>query len=186
MRRVMIVGQPGAGKSTLAARIGAITGLPVVHIDHIHWRPGWQERPRAEKTAMCRAVHAQERWVFEGGHSVTWPERLARCDTVIWLDIPVCVRLWRVLVRSWRYRGRSHPDLPTGCPEQFDPSFLRYIWATRKTARARLAALLSGVPDGTRAFFLRGDGDVQDLLRVLEGEASDRVRSGDPARPASP
>ena len=48
MRRVMIVGQPGAGKSTLAREIGAITHLPVVHIDLIHWRAGWVERTGAE------------------------------------------------------------------------------------------------------------------------------------------
>lgn len=41
MRRVMIVGHPGSGKSTLARAMGERTGLPVVHIDQIHWRPGW-------------------------------------------------------------------------------------------------------------------------------------------------
>ena len=45
MKRVMIVGQPGAGKSTIARQIGQRTGLPVVHIDKIHWMPGWVERP---------------------------------------------------------------------------------------------------------------------------------------------
>lgn len=67
MRRVMIIGQPGAGKSTLARQIGALTGLPVVHIDHIHWTSGWVERPREEKTRLCGEVHARKSWIFEGG-----------------------------------------------------------------------------------------------------------------------
>jgi adenylate kinase family enzyme len=40
MQRIMIIGRPGSGKSTLARELGRITGLPLVHIDHIHWEPG--------------------------------------------------------------------------------------------------------------------------------------------------
>ena len=60
MQRVMIIGQPGAGKSTLARQVGDRLGLPVVHIDHIHWQAGWVERSRADKTRMCLAVEAGE------------------------------------------------------------------------------------------------------------------------------
>lgn len=83
MQRIMITGQPGSGKSTLARAIGEITRLPVVHIDTIHYRPGWVERSKAEKTVLCLEVEAGERWVFEGGHSATWENRRARADLVI-------------------------------------------------------------------------------------------------------
>ena len=58
MQRVMVIGQPGSGKSTFARSLGAATGLPVHHMDHIHWMSGWQERPRAEKLRMVREVEA--------------------------------------------------------------------------------------------------------------------------------
>ncbi|MGB3409246.1 MAG: AAA family ATPase, partial [Jannaschia sp.] len=73
MRRVMIIGQPGSGKSTFARAMGELTFLPVHHIDRIHWKPGWIERSRAEKTRLCEEVHSQDAWIFEGGHSATWP-----------------------------------------------------------------------------------------------------------------
>lgn len=149
MRRVMIIGAPGSGKSLLARQLGTRTGLPVHHIDRIHWMPGWVERERAEKTRLCREVHALDRWIFEGGHSVTWPERLARADTLIWLDVPVVLRQWRVIRRAFRHHGQARPDLPDGCPERFDAGtldFYRYIWRSRREARARMQAAFAGAP----------------------------------------
>lgn len=146
MKRVMIVGQPGAGKSTFARALGERTGLPVVHIDLIHWTPGWVERSRAEKTKLCREVHARNEWIFEGGHSATWPERLQRCDTLIWLDFPLWLRTWRVFRRTLKDYGQSRIDLPDNCPEQFDLAFYQFIWRTRRRSRENMLSLFNNAP----------------------------------------
>ena len=164
MRRIMIVGQPGSGKSTLARALGARTGLPVVHIDHIHWQPGWVERPRPEKTRLCQEVEAREDWIFEGGHSETWSNRLARADALIWLDLPVGLRLRRVIWRTVKWHGRTRPDLPEGCPEGFHREtlpFWRFVWRTRNTARARIAHLYEAASPSTARWHLRTVGEVR-------------------------
>ncbi len=163
----MIVGQPGSGKSTLARRIGDLTGLPVVHIDQIHWTPGWVERTRDEKTRLCREAHAREAWVFEGGHSQTWPERLDRCDTLIWLDFPFHVRMARVLRRSLRHRGRTRPDMPEGCPERISWSFYRWIWDTRRSGRLQIEGLVSAAPSDKAVLVFRRVAQVKAFLRDL-------------------
>ena len=89
MQKVLIIGCSGSGKSTLARMLSERTGLPLVHLDQHYWQPGWVERSRTEKDRLTREVHARERWIFEGGHSRTWPERMARADTLIWLDVPL-------------------------------------------------------------------------------------------------
>lgn len=141
MQRVMIIGQPGSGKSTLARIMGEITHLPVVHIDLIHWKSGWVERSGAEKDALIAEAIARERWIFEGGRSSTWDARLARADTLIWLDLPIGLRLRRVLWRTVKYFGRTRPDLPPGCPERFSFEFLGWIWRTRHTMHQRSQTL---------------------------------------------
>ncbi len=167
MKRVMIIGQPGAGKSTLARALGTRTGLPVIHIDLIHWKPGWVERTRAEKTKLCLEVHARDTWIFEGGHSSTWPDRLNRCDTLIWLDIPLPIRLWRVFKRTLKDYGKSRPDLPENCPEQFDPEFYRFIWRTRNRSRQKMRALFETTPPSKQKFHLKTKSDVSIFLANL-------------------
>lgn len=171
MRRVMIVGQPGSGKSTLARALGERTGLPVIHIDHIHWQAGWVERPREEKTRLCREAEAREAWIFEGGHSTTWPTRLARADLLVWLDRPVGLRLRRVVVRCVRHLGRTRPDLPEGCSETLRtmPEFLRFIWQTRNAARERLEWLATGA--SCPVVRLRSDRAVAEFLASLPGRS---------------
>ena len=166
MRRVMIVGQPGAGKSTFARALGERTGLPVVHIDKIHWQAGWVERSREEKTRLCHEIEAQDRWIFEGGHSATWDNRLARADLLIWLDLPAPLRLWRVLRRTLTGLGRIRADLPEGCPERLDrlPEFLRFIWATRRTSRVRIADHVAAAPRTCRVVHLRSSREVREFL----------------------
>ncbi|MFS4438386.1 AAA family ATPase [Paracoccaceae bacterium GXU_MW_L88] len=164
MQRVMIIGQPGSGKSTLARALGDITMLPVYHMDHIHWMPGWTERPREEKTLLCAEVHAQPQWIFEGGHSATWRERVRRADTLIWLDFPVTMRMWRVFWRTVRSYGRSRPDLPENCPERFDREFWHWIWTTRERQRDRMARFFASAPEEKARHHLTSQRKVETYL----------------------
>ncbi|PRY93045.1 adenylate kinase family enzyme [Hasllibacter halocynthiae] len=158
LRRVMVVGGPCAGKSTFARALGARTGLPVVHMDRIHWQLGWTERPLAEKLPMIRAEEAKPRWIIEGGLSATYAERAARADLVVFLDLPVGRRLWRMgrRIAAARLTGAERPDVPEDCPERPDLEFVRYTLRTAGLHRQRHLALIAGLPAG-KGVVLRGD-----------------------------
>lgn len=141
MQRIMIIGQPGSGKSTLARNLGSITGLPVYHMDQIHWMPGWVERPVEDRFAMVQEIYAKDAWIFEGGFSRTWNQRLDRADILIWLDTDWPTRSWRVMMRTLRDYGRTRADLPENCPEQFSLEFYKWIWDTRHTGRTNMRKL---------------------------------------------
>ena len=144
MQRLLVIGSPGAGKSTLARALAARTGLPLVHLDQLHWLPGWTERNRDESRAELAGVLAQDRWIIDGNYGSILAMRLARADTVVWLDYPTHLCFWRVLKRWWRYRGTNRPDMTEGCPERLDPEFLWYVLTFRSAWQGRNAALLDG------------------------------------------
>ncbi|PIB52990.1 AAA family ATPase [Pseudomonas sp. 2995-1] len=178
MQRVMIVGQPGSGKSTLARELGQRTGLPVVHIDTIHWQPGWIERSRDEKTQLCLEVEARDCWIFEGGHSATWENRMARADLLIWIDRSATLRFLRVLRRTLLQRGQSRPDLPENCPELLAnlPEFFRFMWRTKKTARAKMQQLVATAPSTCRVVYLRSNREARMFIASIETSAGQGPR----------
>src|SRR6202035_4723235 len=88
MKRVVIIGRGASGKSTLARRLGEITGLPVIELDKIFWRPGLIATPRDEWAAAQALLVAPDGWIIEGdlGQYDAVETRLRAADTVIFLD----------------------------------------------------------------------------------------------------
>ena len=175
MRRIMIVGGPGSGKSTLARKLGDRLNLPVFHMDQIHWQENWIERPLTEKLPLALAVEARQSWIFEGGMSDTYENRAARAEVLIWLDMPVGLRLWRVIKRLFRYLGKAEgrPDLPKGCVERIHPKtwdFYRYIWTSRHSSRAKIAQLLKNVRGDLHVVHLCSPREVRCWLASLTDE----------------
>jgi adenylate kinase family enzyme len=107
-RRIIVIGNTSAGKSTLAAEIARRLDVPFVELDALFWEPNWVESENDVFRARVAEAIAGEAWVIAGNYTsrtqdLTWP----RADTVIYLDYPLHLVLRRVLTRSWR-RWRSH------------------------------------------------------------------------------
>ena len=142
----MIVGAPGSGKSTMAIALGTITGLPVFHMDHIHYKAGWIEREPDEKRRRANEIEAKARWIFDGALSSTYTNRCARADTVIWLDLPLTLRIGRILRRGVRYRGQTRPDMAPNCPEPLGLELAVYAVRTRHSGREKIAQAIADAP----------------------------------------
>jgi adenylate kinase family enzyme len=172
MERVVIIGCAGTGKSTLARRLGARTGLPVVHLDALFWEPGWRESdPTAFRQRVIEAL-VGGRWITDGIYnSKTFDLRLPQADLIIWIDQPLGLRLWRVIWRAVRYRGQTRPDLAPDCPERIDLEFLKYIWNFDRKNRPRLEAAIARLAPAAPLVRLRGDGEI---TRFLEGISARR------------
>ena len=152
MRRVLVLGCPGAGKSTLARSLGEALSLPVVHLDKLWWKSGWINRTEGEFDALLDAVLLGEEWVIDGNYLRTLPRRLERCDAVVLLDYPRRVCLLRALRRILTWRRRTRPDMAADCPERLDGEFVRWIWEFHRTQRPQVLELLDGWTGELRVF----------------------------------
>lgn len=166
LRRIAILGGGGAGKSTLARRLGEALGLPVIHLDRLAFGPGWTWLGGQVLHERLAPLVAGEAWIVEGTYPEASALTLPAADLVIWLDQPV----WRRLIRSRRktlaHRGRPRADRPDGCEEGFG---WRYAWMVLSFGAwsGRLEARLSALA-GRPIMRLRGDADIARLVAALE------------------
>jgi adenylate kinase family enzyme len=147
MRRIAVIGSPGSGKSTVSGQLGNITGIEVVHLDKIFWKPGWVQTPRTEWVLLQQRLVAKDSWIIDGHYGSTINIRLQAADTIIWLDMPTSICLFRAIVRMIRYRGQVRSDMGSGCPERIDLEFVRFIWRFSRQERPRIACLLDAAHD---------------------------------------
>lgn len=167
MKKILVIGSGGSGKSTFATRLGELLGIKVIHLDQLHWLPGWVEPSKSDWAAKVETLINGDAWVMDGNYSGTLERRLAACDTVVFLDLPPLVCLWRVLKRLARYRNRSRPDMAEGCRERFDLKFLLWVWSYRRTTRPKIVKLLNQY-EGKNVVWLRSAAEVNRYLQTQE------------------
>jgi len=168
MQRVLVIGPGGAGKTTFARGLAERTGLPLIHLDTLYWHAGWTPTPNDVWDRTIEQLIAHDTWIMDGNYGRTLSTRLAACDTVIFLDTSRLLSLWRVLQRRVRYRGRSRPDLPAGCPEILTWEFVAWIWTYKTRRRPGILPQLAALPSGTQAIVLRSAREAGEFLDGLE------------------
>lgn len=100
IKRIMIIGGPGSGKSWLAQHLGPQHDLPVYAVDDAVWDRYGVLRAPDDIDEQVRQLAKQEKWIIEGGNSRTYTDRVRRADTIIRLAPPKWLRLYRVLRRD--------------------------------------------------------------------------------------
>jgi len=144
MKRVLIIGSPGAGKSTFARALADRTGLPLTHLDAEYWQPGWVAPGPGDWSKKLDELTAPERWIIDGNYGGSMEMRLARADTVIFLDYHPLRCLWRLMKRVTLLNGRVREDSAPGCPERFDPALFAFVATFRRQKRARIMERIRG------------------------------------------
>lgn len=167
MKKVIIIGAPGAGKSTLARVLQNTTKLPLIHLDLLFWKPGWVETPKVAWVALQQEIVQGEEWIIDGTYLSTVDIRLGAANVVIFLDMARTLCIWRVIKRHILYWRRSRPDLAKGCPEKITWNYLNKVWNFSVNDREILIKKLYNLSDEKQIIWLTSSSEVSALIKEL-------------------
>lgn len=175
--RILVLGSPGSGKSTLSRQLGEVLDLPVVHLDRLHWKPGWVESDPADFDQRLGAEIAKDCWIIDGGYSRTLDLRLPRATLILFLDFPRLRCVWNAFRRGWHYRGKTRPDMGVDCPERIDFEFLKFVWDYPERSRPRYLSVLAAHADRIPIVRLHSHAEVDRFLERVRTETLSGVVS---------
>ncbi|MCP3028520.1 DNA topology modulation protein [Halobacillus sp. A5] len=164
MKRVVIIGSGGAGKSTLARKLSKLIDVEVFHLDSYMWRPGWELVSREEQASIQSELVQQKEWICDGNYGATMDIRLREADTIIFLDMPRILCLYRAVKRVVTYWKQTRPDMAPGCEERFSWEFLKWIWNYPEKKRPGLLQRLNEHALEKEIVLLCSSQEVDDFL----------------------
>ena len=123
MKKVIVIGCPGSGKSVFSRNLHGITGLPLYHLDMIYWRADKTFLSREELIGKINEIGATDEWIMDGNYGGTMELRMSLCDTIIFLDYPTDVCLEGIMAR----RSTHRPDMPWADSDELDGEFVDFV-----------------------------------------------------------
>ncbi|WP_411343302.1 DNA topology modulation protein [Paenibacillus sp. WLX1005] len=167
MQKIMIIGCSGAGKSTLSRKLHETLHIPVIHMDAHFWQTNWQATEDEEWDRQVEAFAQADCWIIDGNYGRTMDIRIQHADTIIYLDMPRWLCLYRVIKRRIQYHGKSRPDMNAGCNEKIDWAFIKWIWNYRKRSRLQTLDRLRKVEGDKQIITIRNSQQLHTFLKQL-------------------
>jgi adenylate kinase family enzyme len=171
MKRVIVIGSGGSGKSTFSRQLGEVTGLPVIHLDMLFWKPNWTSTSKEEWAEVVRREIEKPEWIIDGNFGGTREMRIRAADTIIMLDLPRWLCMFRNLKRSVVYRNKTRPDMGQGCNEKIDWEFIMWVWNYKNRSRTKTFQELESQKD-KKVIVLKTRRDVTEFLDAMRLEYS--------------
>lgn len=165
MKRIMVIGCPGSGKSTFSRKLHTITGIPLFHLDMMNWN--------ADRTTVDKAVFRERlsdtikksEWIIDGNYGSTIELRLKECDTVIFLDYPLEVCLEGIKER----RGKERTDMPwVESEDEDDVEFIEFIKNYNSQSKSQVMELLGKYSYKNIFIFLNRNEAEEFLTQIKE------------------
>jgi len=147
MKRIMVIGPAGAGKTTYSCQLPSVLGLPLHHIDRLFFQDEWKERPTEEFVREHLKMLAETDWIIDGNAVHHLKPRAEVADLLVYLHFsrPRC--FFNMFKRWWTHRNEARPDLPENCPEKLNWKLFKYTWNYHKKYYAEILDLVERNPN---------------------------------------
>jgi adenylate kinase family enzyme len=164
MKRISIIGCPGSGKTTFSRELSQSTGLPLIHLDFIYHdqifayqtdKDSWRARVVSETE--------KRQWIIDGNYKSTFDIRLPKSDTIIFLDYPTYVSIWRAVKRRVHFHKKVREDMPPTWKERLSWDFFVFILKFNYSIAPRMRELLKSYTD-KNVVVLRSPGQAKKYL----------------------
>ena len=164
VKKILVIGGCGAGKSTFSKKLHSILNLEIIHLDQYYHKPNWEEPERAEWERTVYSLVQKPSWIMDGNFSGTMDVRIKSADTIIYLDYPTLKCFWRVILRIVKYHGVVRSDMANGCKEQFDLEFLHFVLTFNSKKRQGLIQKLNLVKNEKKVLVFKTDKQADKFL----------------------
>jgi adenylate kinase family enzyme len=176
LKKIVIIGSSGAGKTTLAKELGSILKIKVFHLDRLFWQRGWTGKTRETRIDILQEIVREKQWIIDGNYFSSSELHLDAADIIIFLDISPLMCLLHVMKRHREYRRRSRRDIPQGCTDRL--TWLRILKVLtfplhgQRTIMQKLRNYKS-----KQIVWLCSAKEVEDFLAQLEQDTEDKRNS---------
>ena len=161
MKKIIIIGCPGSGKSTFARKLRDVTNLPLYHLDNLYWNTDKTKVDTQIFRGKLFGIMNEEAWIMDGNFTSTLEMRIQACDTVIFMDYPTELCLESVRGRI----GKERPDIPW-IEEKEDEEFMEYIRNFKTNTKLRIVDILDRCAD-KNIIVLHSREEAEELLKQL-------------------
>jgi len=172
MKRVAIFGNAGGGKSTLARRLAAITGLPLYRLDTIQYRAGGGKIPHEEYLTTHADMLSRDEWIIDGfGCAASAWERFSKADTLVYIDLPLMTHHWWVTKRLIKSLFVSPEGWPENSP-MWSSTIASYkvLWLCHRQLTPRYRQLVGDAAALKRVYHVKSRGEMNALLNAVKYE----------------
>ena len=161
-KRILILGSPGSGKTTLAIRLGRVMDLRTIHLDAHFWKPGWISTPQSQWRTTVASLIQQDAWIMDGTYESSLDLRISAAESIILLESSRWTCLWGALKRRATVDDHHRPDAPSG--QKLELAFLRYIWQYPVVTRPFVSECIRNYGPEKNVIQLEGSRKIQEFL----------------------
>lgn len=163
MKRVVVIGNNGTGKSVFSTRLGKKLNLPIIHLDTFFHTTGWKRVTDEEWDKIHAELVSQDVWIMDGTYRRTLPLRIKRADTIFFLDLPKKLAFYRMIKRRIISRNKKRPGRSDSQKEQISLILFR---KNISFSNKRIYQIIDEFRDTKNIIVFKKTKDIEDFLNA--------------------